>query len=292
LRSDLISLWPAVARDGAPADLLLETARRIISIHKAAGQYLEPVYKPVAKALNAALPGKPQPLVLTGIFYIEWAWEARGGGFANTVKDEEWKLFAQRLAVAEEALKQAYEMAPDHPAAATEMITVELGQGKGVVDLWFGRAMAADPDNFDACLRKLVYIEPKWNGSAQEMLGFSEECFRSGNYAGRLPMVLAIAHRSLATYLDKPETYYAQPAVWRDMQRVYEPYLRVRPEDVDARSAYCAFACMGGHWDTAVKQFSLLGNNVIPAWFGSGTLEDVKQFRQKAMSKSGPADGL
>jgi uncharacterized protein YqfA (UPF0365 family) len=57
------------------------------------------------------------------------------------------------------------------------MLTVCLGLApeRAEMELWFDRAMAADPNNRDACKAKLYNLEPKWHGSAEEMVKFGRE---------------------------------------------------------------------------------------------------------------------
>jgi hypothetical protein len=291
LRGQIMNHFQIAARASWPPGRLLATAQRLMSITKAAPQPLEPFYQQFAPLVEAALPGKPQPLIFKGKFYTEWAWEARGDDTADKVTRPGWKFFAERLQVAEETLTKAYEMDPADPAAATEMLSVELGQGKGndVMEKWFKRAMEADPDNYTACYSKLYYLEPKWHGSPKEMLDFANECLRSGNYRGRLPMILADAHNSLAAYLPQKEIYFADPAVWRDIQRVYEPFLRVKPDDTFDRSAYCRYACWSGQWAVAAKQFEILGNNVDTRWIKR---DERNGLRKEAKLKSARQDSL
>ena len=104
-------------------------------------------------------------------------------------------------------------------------------------------------------------------------------------------MILADAHKALAAYGTRKETYIEKPEVWQNIQRVYEPYLRVRPDDIDARSAYCSYACLSGNWNVAAKQFEMLGDNVMPVWFGRGSLDDVRQLRGQAQEKAGAKEG-
>ena len=92
----------------------------------------------------------------------------------------QWELFRERLARAEVALERAWRLDPNNARAATQMLIVELGQGKGRTHMeeWFRRAMKADPGNYSACSRKLYYLEPKWYGSEEEMLAFGASAWR------------------------------------------------------------------------------------------------------------------
>ena len=292
LRSEMLNQWQQTPRDGAPPGRMLAIALRLISITKAAPSPLEPLYDRVAPVLEKACAGRPEPLVFRGTFYTDWAWEARGDDTGDKVTKPGWKFFAERLQVAEDALTKAYQIDPTDPAAATQMVIVELGQGKGkdVMEKWFKRAMEADPGNYIACSHKLYYLEPKWYGSPQEMLAFGQECLRGGDYCSDLPMILADVHRSLSAYLPQREIYFIDPAVWRDIQHVYEPILRVKPDDSNARSAYCYYACMCGHWAVAAKQFEILGDKVDVRYFANR--EDMNDLRKKAKLRSTPQDSL
>lgn len=65
-------------------------------------------------------------------FWISYAWKARGDGFANTVKENDWKLFTQRLEKAEHiylATKKKYgEKIVPCPEFYTTSLKIALGQ--------------------------------------------------------------------------------------------------------------------------------------------------------------------
>jgi hypothetical protein len=93
------------------------------------------------------------------------------------------------LAVAELALNKKYELDQSDPAAAVQMLSVELGQGNGpeVMEKWFQRAITADPDCDPACRSKLYYLEPKWHGSLQDELNFGKQCLAARRFREGLP---------------------------------------------------------------------------------------------------------
>jgi tetratricopeptide (TPR) repeat protein len=212
-------------------------------------------------ALTKARPDSTLPLVLKGEFYTQYAWDARGSGWASTVTDEGWKRMRERLGEAEKALTAAWTRNPADPQAPTLMIGVELGQGKGraVMEAWYKRAMEADPDNLDACQKKMYYLEPKWHGSPEAMLGFGRELLAIGNWEARLPLQLVEAHMTLAAYGEKPADYYQDNRVWQDIQEVYDRMLRHNPKSTWDRSYYARMACYCGRWSEAKAQFDKLG---------------------------------
>jgi hypothetical protein len=226
----------------------------------------------VFEQLRKARPESPMPLILEGAVYTSYAWDARGGGWANTVTEDGWKKMHERLDVAEKALTEAWKKNPDDPAAPTLMLGVELGQGKGraVMETWYKRAMEADPDHFAACGKKMYYLEPKWHGSPEDMLGFGRELLAGGNWDARLPFKLVDAHLTLAGYADdkqKKADYYKDEAVWKDLRAVYEGYLKRHPESDWDRTFYAKLACWCGHWTEAKAQFDKLGEKAIVGAF-------------------------
>jgi hypothetical protein len=226
------------------------------------------------KAL-AALEASPQPrsAVLTGkgSYYICFAWAARGSGFANTVTDEGWKLFAKRIAVARASLEEAWKLDPANADAAAAMITVEMatGENRAAMERWYGRAMKADPSCREAALAKMTWLEPKWHGDPKAMLAFGRELLAGGNWDATLPLLLANAHWALACYgpgglraVPDPGYFARNPKpIWADVKGVYEPYLKKVPDSRYHRTRYALMAAWCGEWAEANRQFDHLAGS-------------------------------
>jgi hypothetical protein len=120
-------------------------------------------YQAMEKPIFENWPNAYTSLLLKGEAYVELAWAARGIGLANTVSDEGWKIFKERLATAENALTNAWQINPEDSRIADKMLEVELGQGEGRdrLELWFERAMMLNPCDYKACSTKLNYLQPK-----------------------------------------------------------------------------------------------------------------------------------
>src|SRR4051794_9665318 len=171
----------------------------------------------------AALEKSPQPrsFVLTGkgMYYVVFAWDARGGGFAGTVTDKGWQGFRERIAVARDSLEQAWKLDPNNADAAAEMITVEMADSKGGrsgMEQWYSRAMKADPSCRAAATRKMTYLEPKWHGKPEAMLKFGRELLAGGNWDAGLPMLLVDAHWTLGSYANLGIAAYPTPDYFKE----------------------------------------------------------------------------
>jgi hypothetical protein len=211
-------LPPAVAIAGAR-----DFFERLSGVHYTFGPNVAEVYEPLSRVVPA---DDPRFLATKGWVYTEWAWEARGGGYASSVTPQGRKDFAARLDVAAAALIRSYELDPGDPAPATEMLIVVRGQQHDRIEMeqWYRRAMDADPDDADAAAQKLEFLKPKWGGDAADMVPFGRACLAQGNWRTRIPTVLALPHQELADVGGDP-AYWLSPGVWDDLRAVYGGYL-------------------------------------------------------------------
>jgi hypothetical protein len=290
-----LDAWPEVVKDSEIPDVILfSRAQSLVTMGQAVTEETKPTFDKVIAVMEKEPRRRATALVFKGGYYVDYAWEARGGGYADTVTPEGFKMMGERLELASEALNKAFDLNPNDPGAATVMLVVELGQNKGkdVMEQWFARAMKADPDNYKACLQKLYYLEPKWHGSREEMIAFGHECRDSKNWYAKLPMLLPEAHDRLSKYVKNPDAYFRLPGVWADIQSVYVPRLNAWPDDHKARSKYAYYACASGNWAEAKKQFVRLGDKVDfnAAHLGDNDFnaaEDATRFadmKEKAMN--------
>lgn len=250
----------------------------------------------VAKALDKIAPQSSLYFTVQGSFLSTYAWDARGGGWADTVTEPNAKLFSERLAEAETAFEKAWKLDPKNALAPTKMITVAmgLGQPRARMEIWFERAMQAEPDNYAACHYKLFYLEPKWLGSEKEMLDFGRQCLKAGNWRMRIPFILIRAHENLSRYprgdrkdyaTQTDRDYFKNGAAWDDIRDVHEGYLKHFPESHGDRSYYAVLACWSGKWAEAHRQFDVLGDKAVVSVFGSK--EEYLRLRREAAEKRG-----
>jgi hypothetical protein len=231
------------------------------------------------------MPNSTTPLLLTGNFFIAYAWHARGHDVASTVSAAQWKQFQDRLAIADKALVQAWQEDPADPRAPTAMLTVARGEQKSraQMEMWFKRAMDADPDNREACDAKLEFLLPQWYGSVEEMRKFALHLRDEANWYGQLPFELVTVYDKVSRNQSDPAATFRVHQAWQDVQSVYEPYLAAVPDDNFRRSRYAWYAARSGHWSAAKKQFALLGDNAVALEFGGAAT--MNQMRDEAMRK-------
>jgi len=230
---------------------------------------------------------------IKGRHHIDEAWRARGSGYSDSVTKDGWKLFRDQLDQAEEALEKAWKLNPRDPQIAREMISLELGQGKGRerMELWFNRAMALDTNYYEPCKSKLNYLEPKWYGSAADMLAFARECAATEKWGGNVPLLALDAHDTLAAYAKREgnTNYWRNPRVWPDLQSAFEKFFSLNPNAAGWRHNYAWYAYSCERWDDFNKQLTLFGTTNYTYFGGREAFEHmVKTAREK--SAKPPAD--
>jgi len=261
-RNATSSLESALKDDTIPVTEAYDACRDLLNLTYRFKQEYHYAFHRLEPILLAKWPDESSIQLIRGHFYIEYAWAARGNGLADTVTDEGWKLMAERLETAAQALEKAWKLNPKDERIPTEMITVEMGQGKGRerMELWFGRAMQLRTNNYRACWKKAYYLEPKWYGSPEELLKFGRECVASKNWGGKVPLILVDAHNMLVTYLprEKRADYWKQPEVWNDLKAGYEKYLKSTPDGKAQRERYIRHAYENAKWAELNTQLKLL----------------------------------
>jgi hypothetical protein len=229
---------------------------------------------------------------LKGQYCIDFAWYKRGGGYANTVTAEGWKLFTDHLNEAEKSLAHAWELNPKNPRIPTKMITVELGQGKGRdrMELWFNRAMELDPNDYDACSAKLYYLEPKWYGSTEEMLEFGRECVTNQAWGGHISLILLDAHKSIQRqYVNDTEknNYWKQPGIWPDLKSAFDRFFELNPDAVGWHHDYAYYAYQCQQWNEFLHQVSLFSTGTNYEYFGGkDEFDNMVQLATENAAKS------
>jgi hypothetical protein len=220
-------------------------------------------YNMIERPLFKNWPKAGAAYFVKGQFYYQFAWRARGGGYADKVTEKGWKAFQENLAVAEKAFNQAWALDPKDARIPTEMIEMAVSQQKERPEMerWFDRAMNLNTNNYDACSKKLRYLSPNWYGSPEEMTGFGRECVESPKWGGRVPLILVDAHWQSAQWLYPAQrrVYWRDANVWADIKSAYEKFFRLNPEVTGSYHAYYArYAAWAEQWETFNQQLPLI----------------------------------
>ena len=165
-------------------------------------------------------------LTVRGHAEINMAWEARGGGWANSVSTEQWQHFGEHLAVARSVLERACQLEPNAPEPAKELINVELGTtGIEAMRRRFDDTVRTRFDYLPAYDEFLWGLRPRWFGSEQAVLTFGRTCLATQRFDTAVPWQMLRAVQDVAADQDDADAYYAKQAPWKELQTMFDGYL-------------------------------------------------------------------
>ncbi|MCP3928748.1 MAG: hypothetical protein GY705_06565 [Bacteroidetes bacterium] len=119
------------------------------------------------------------PYVVRAFYYINEAWAARGGGYARSIKSENFKIFKTKLRLAEKDLNHVSSLNISDPTAQAAMLIVTrgLGLGDSKRSLEFNNGLAIDPSFFFLYQNNMTDLLPKWGGSWEKAFNFASLLF-------------------------------------------------------------------------------------------------------------------
>ena len=202
-----------------------------------------------------AYPQSPAPLVALGNAWKDWAWKARGGGYAGSVTEEGWRLFGQRIEQARGYLEAAEKLPAKDPEVYRALIVVAMAQGwpRAQMEAVFKKGVALEPNYQQLYETKAYYLLPRWNGEPGEWEAFAEQAADArGDEEGDI-LYMAIA-RSQA-WSESTQFFRNTRISYARMKRGFEASLRRYPDSVWEMNSYCYFACIAGDRPTAKQLF-------------------------------------
>ena len=126
---------------------------------------------------RSEFPQSPAPLLAQGKAYINYAWEARGSGFAYTVTEEGWELFRTRIAKARELLEQSLELGAKDGEIFAALLLAARGEGRSLEET---RAVLEEGIKLDPAYMRMYtamteYLLPRWHGEPGDVERFAVE---------------------------------------------------------------------------------------------------------------------
>ena len=107
--------------------------------------------------------------------YVSYAWDARGQGLANTVTENGWQLFGERLQKAKQILDEASRLPEKCPDWYVVMQHIAQGQAWDMKDqtALFQRAVAFEPAYYSFYRVQAFLLLPRWYGEEGDASKFA-----------------------------------------------------------------------------------------------------------------------
>ncbi|MDF2271912.1 hypothetical protein P2Q00_41805 [Streptomyces coacervatus] len=182
--------WDAVKVALAPFDLGRD--------HQVLGELadLEGVQDWIGRAVEEDKEHRATALLISGARHISWGWEARTRRLAKNVSQEQWRIFHERLHIAEDQLLEAAELRPEWVTPWRRLLTSGRGMslGPAVNETRRDAALRRDPLDLETHIEWVSQLQPRWSGEPGEALEFAREAFTGAPEGHRLGCVIAMAH--------------------------------------------------------------------------------------------------
>lgn len=156
----------------------------------------------------AARPASAVPLLFRGAHSVAWAWQARGGGRARTVKEDAWPLFHERLIAAERDLGRAAERDAEDPTPHAVALDAVRGLSLGQSELRrrFGEVDRRHRWHLGAYRSMSQGLAAKWGGSNDDLLEFARTTLREAPDGHPVHVIVPTAHLELWLYFTHVHT--------------------------------------------------------------------------------------
>jgi hypothetical protein len=245
----------------------------------------------------AARPGSAIPYLFRGSHAVAWAWEARGGGRATTVKEDAWPVFQARLVDADRDLAQAAALDGRDPTPHVRGIYVAMGLSLGQAEIRRRYAQAEQRHHLNgrAGYAMVQALARKWFGSHEEMFTFARSVSAQAPDGHSAHKLIALAH--VEQWLDLPREsqpgYFKTPWVKDEIRAAADHSVRspryaatiLAPTD---RNVFAM--CFGLMHDYAaeLEQMHLIGPLITPhPWRYQGNPgQAYERARQRALARS------
>ncbi|MFD7288306.1 hypothetical protein [Streptomyces sp. NPDC059863] len=182
--------WEAVKAALTPFDLGRD--------HQVLGELadLDGVQDWIGRAVEQDKEHRATALLISGTRYLSWGWEARTTARAVNVTQEQWRIFHERLHIAEEQLFEAAEMRPEWVTPWRRLLTSGRGMslGPAINETRLDAARRRDPLDLETHVEWVTQLQPRWGGEPGQALAFARDALGRAPQGHRLGCVIAMAH--------------------------------------------------------------------------------------------------
>lgn len=225
-------------------------------------------------------PQSVTPRIALANFLTSYAWKARGGGYANTVTDAQWKLFRERLEKSSEALMAARKLGTKDPMFYTVAGTLALGQGwpPEMYAALVNEGMATFPTYWSIPVNRAYSLLPRWQGEPGDWEKFAEQ---AAEFPGGL------GNETYARIVNYLQDFYGNifketSASWPQTKAGLEIMRQKYPESKTIINVSAKLACLAGDRELAREMFAQMGNSYTPSVWSRP--EQVVKFRESVAS--------
>lgn len=217
---------------------------------------------------------------------LQYAWRARGGGYADNVTEEGWRLFGERAKLAANMLMDASSLPAKCPEwyLTMQLVARALGESKEMQTAIFEKAVAFDPDYQYFYRAQAELLLPRWEGEEGEMAAFAEQVAdRVGGKKGDMIYYQIAASVNCGCASDKT----LNGLQWSRIKRGYLATEEQYGEFVGNQNAMAYMAGKAGDPVYAEELFVRIGEGWDKAlWRDKGNFQMVRDWAHGAAARN------
>jgi hypothetical protein len=214
--------------------------------------------------------------------YLNYAANARGGGYADTVSEDGWRLYAERSAAAGKILVEAFELPEKCPEWYVQMQGVINAQDGSpeMQKAMFEKAAAFEPEYQYFYRIRADHLLPKWGGDEGDAAAFAAEAAdRLGGAKGDMIYYQIGSFLSCGCDNDRLLNGMSWPRIKKGYAKVEELY-GVSLENVNKMAM---MAAMAGDPEYAELALARIGENWVPEiWRTRQYFDEVREWSKGA----------
>jgi hypothetical protein len=188
-------------------------------------------------------PDSITPRVALARGLVDYAWEARGRGWASSVTNDGWRLFGERITEARRILRAAETLGRICPVYYSTQLRVALvdGTSREQYEQLFAESVEAFPTYSTFYLVKGNYLLPRWHGEPGEWEAFAAaSADKIGGLDGDMVYAQIVWSMHDARYFGN--IFQETAAEWPRVRRGFDALCRRYPNSISAPSEYCYLA--------------------------------------------------
>jgi len=247
------------------------------------GAEVAPAWESRKKEIQDWIKAKPESVtsqVAMAQFLTDYAWLARGNGWASAVKDSDAETFAKRLQQAVEVLVAAKQQKEKCPVLwlvfqkAALGLSVERAQYEKI----FEEGKEAFPDYVYFYRSRAVYLMPRWYGAEGELeKDLQKQADRLKGEAG--DKLYARVVWSIHNYGSSENIFTENNFSWERTERGLDAILKEFPDSIPISNEAAHLAALGGSPEATQKYFRLTKGQVdLDGWQGVEQFESCWQW--------------
>jgi membrane associated rhomboid family serine protease len=193
-------------------------------------------------------PDSVLPAIIEASAFTDWAWTARGHGYATSITQQQMQIFEYRNAMAEGVLDDIRARSSKEPLWYTLSVNVmlDLGKTRGEIKSTFEDGTSRFPNFLPLYGAEIRAFMPRWGGSYEKVDKLIEDAaFRQDSTAGaRMYARLYWTYASLEG--DDVDIFTDGLASWPRMSEGFDLLLKQYPDSDYLMNGYAYMACRAG----------------------------------------------